>query len=113
LLSRLQRVVNRFVGETSFSAMLSQELRLCRDDLRELAFERGGDVRVKLLASSAEQGALSDKDSRILKFMNDRPHAIRPDIERRKRDRQLEPPRPRASRIEIKDAVDGFYPGHM
>src|SRR5450755_1386696 len=39
--------------------MLSQELRLCRYDLRELAFERGGDMRVKLLASAAEQGAVS------------------------------------------------------
>ena len=38
--------------------MLSQELRLCRDDLRELAFERGGDMRVKLLASAAEKSAV-------------------------------------------------------
>ena len=59
LLSRFQRIANRFVSETSFSAMLCHELRLCRDDLRELEFERGGDMRVKLLASAAEQRTVS------------------------------------------------------
>src|SRR5689334_14285206 len=59
LLPRFQRVADRFVGETSFSAMLCHELRLCRRDLGEMAFERGGDMRVKLLASAAKKGAVS------------------------------------------------------
>src|SRR5262249_39742682 len=60
LLSRFQRIANRFVSETSFRAMLCHELRLCHDDLMELAFERLGNPRVKLLASSSEQGAVGD-----------------------------------------------------
>ena len=58
-------------------------------------------------------GACPTKDSGIHKFVNDRPQVIRPNIESRDRDRQLEPPWPRASRIEIEDAVEGIYPGHM
>jgi hypothetical protein len=53
LLTRLKPVADSLLVEASLGAMLRKQCRVACHDLLELAFERLGNPRVKLLAASS------------------------------------------------------------
>ena len=51
-------MLDRLLRQTGFRAVVGEQRRLGRDNLRESAFEGGHDMGVELLAAAAQQGAV-------------------------------------------------------